>query len=277
MPAIATLNAHAKRLTDLAAAIERVRARDAFYAETGVSRFRRARRPGIGGLRLERVALRHRGHIAPPFLRVPSLRLEPGAWGCVAGENGCGKSSLLKAVAGLWPYGEGEIALAPGARVFFAGQDPDLPDRLPLRALASYPAPEGSHADDAVASTLDRVGLGGFVRGLGDELHHGKPWRSVLSGGQRQRLVLARILLHRPDILLLDEATSALDARAAADFHALIRERLPAATVLSVLHGDRLPSDPGGRPFHGSVVAIEHGVARQRPALPALQLALPGE
>lgn len=273
MPAIATLRANAGRLTDLARAIERVRERDAFYAETGISRFRQVRAAGVAGLRLHGVALRHRGHLAPPFLGVPTLRLRPGQWACLRGQNGCGKSSLLKAVAGLWPYGEGEIATAPGARLFFAGQEPDLPDRLTLKALVAYPEAADDFDDLAVAEVLALAGLGGFVRALHDELHQGHNWRHVLSGGQKQRLVLARILLHRPDVLLLDEATSALDAEAVVTFHETLRETLPEAVVLAVLHGERMPADPQGAPFYDTVVEIEDGLGLPGPARPPLQVA----
>jgi ABC-type uncharacterized transport system fused permease/ATPase subunit len=275
MPAIATLRAHASRLTDLAAAVERVRRREAFYSETGISRWRHVRHTAIPALRLVDVALRHRGHLAPPFLVVPMLRLLPGERAYLRGPNGCGKSSLLKAVAGLWPYGEGEIALRDNARLFFAGQEPDVPDRLTLKALVAYPEAEGTLSDNAVADALCRVGLDDFVRALHEELHHGLNWRSVLSGGQKQRLVLARILVHRPDVLLLDEATSALDHRAAMQFHLILREALPAAAVLGVLHGETVPSDQSGAPFYGSVVEIAAGIGRHRQIDRARLVAVP--
>jgi ABC-type uncharacterized transport system fused permease/ATPase subunit len=265
MPAIATLRAHAKRLTDLAAAIEQVRDRERFYAATGVSRFRRERSDRTAGLELTGIALRHRGHLARPFLVVPLLRLARGEWAYLSGCNGCGKSSLLKAIAGLWPYGEGEITLGGDQRLFFAGQEPDIPDRLTLKALAAYPSTSDAFDEDKVADTLAVVGLGSFRHALAHDLHHGKPWRTVLSGGQKQRLVLARMLLQQPDLLLLDEATSALDPQASLDFHAILRERLPQAAVLCVLHDERAPTDPDGRPFYSSVVNIDAGVGWQRP------------
>ncbi|MFO1165063.1 MAG: ATP-binding cassette domain-containing protein [Paracoccus sp. (in: a-proteobacteria)] len=73
------------------------------------------------------MALHHRGHEAPAFMSVAQLRLYPGDRICLRGLNGCGKSSLLKAVAGLWPYGRGRITLREGAHMFFAGQIPICP------------------------------------------------------------------------------------------------------------------------------------------------------
>lgn len=267
MPAIATLRANAARLTELARAIERVRERQEFYAETGISRFRRIRSQKGPVLALEDLHLHHRGHDTAAFVTVPRLRLYPGDRIYLNGQNGCGKSSLLKAVAGIWPYGEGQVAMRQGARLFFAGQEPDVPDRLSLKALVTYPDHPEQHSDIAAASALSRVGLGGFVHCLGDDLYQGKNWRDVFSGGQKQRLVLARILLAKPDILLLDEATAALDVDAIVEFHMTLCECLPETAVLAVLHSETAPFDPDGAPFYSSVLEIRNGVGQLRPVL----------
>lgn len=261
MTEIAILRANAARLTALAVAIERVRDRDRFYAETGRSDFRRRETAAGPMLALDEVELCHRGHDAEPFVRVPRLVLRRGDRLHVSGPSGCGKSSLLKAVAGLWPYGAGDIATAAGARVFLAAQEADLPDHLTLGHLVAYPQAAASFDRLAIAEVLSRVGLGGFIRDLDQVLHDGRPWRDVLSGGQKQRLVLARMLLQEPDILLLDESTSALDPQAASDFHLALDERLPNAVVLSVLHTSTAPSDPSGRPFYNQTLVLTPSMA----------------
>lgn len=261
MTEIAVLRANAARLTALAAAIERVRDRDRFYGETGRSAFHRREIVAGPMLALERLELCHRGHDAMPFISVPRLVLRRGDRLHISGPSGCGKSSLLKAVAGLWPYGEGGVAIAAGARLFLAAQEADLPDHLTLKHLVTYPRRAAEFDTLAVAEVLSRAGLGGFIRDLEQVLHDGRPWRDVLSGGQKQRLVLARMLLQEPDILLLDEATSALDARAAADFHLALDERLPDAVVLSVLHTTAVPANGGGQPFYNQTLVIGHNVA----------------
>lgn len=261
MPAIATLKANARRLNEVAAAIDLAEDQEVFYGRTGVHAFRRLTQEPALGLTLRHLALHHRGHEAEPFLQVPHLRLRAGEWSYVRGRNGCGKSSLLKAIAGLWPYGTGDIVLPQGARLFFAGQDPDLPPRLTLKELVTYPHFGEAFGDIKVAAALSDVGLGAFIADMDEELHHGKPWNSVFSGGQRQRLVLARILLQQPDILLLDEACSALDPGAVLEFHRLIKERCPQAIVVSIMHEPEPPVSPSGRPFYDSLIYIEDGQA----------------
>ncbi|MEO0822072.1 MAG: ATP-binding cassette domain-containing protein, partial [Pseudomonadota bacterium] len=132
MPALATLKANTGRLTELACAVEAVQDNAEFYRETGRSAFRHIEHDPAFGLVLRDMALCHRGHDAEPFLTAPHLRLRPGAWAYLRGPNGAGKSCLLKAVMGLWPYGSGTVAMPAGARAFFAGQEPDLPERLSL-------------------------------------------------------------------------------------------------------------------------------------------------
>lgn len=265
MPAIAHLRANAERLTQLAQAIERVRARSTFYGETGVSRFERRTGHADWRLRFRDLELRHRGHTSAPFLHVAEFGLKPGEWAYVRGRNGCGKSSLLKAAAGLWPYGQGQVVTGT-SKPFFAGQEPDLPDRLSLHALVTYPSAPDAFARSAVVEVLSRSGLGQFVPQLDQEFHHGHNWRNVLSGGQRQRLVLARILLQQPELILLDEATAAMDTASAQAFYVAVREGVPGCSVLAVLHGEPAPADPSGQPFFDSVLDIAGGMAAVRPA-----------
>jgi ABC-type uncharacterized transport system fused permease/ATPase subunit len=263
MPAIATLRANSKRVTDLANAIENVQKPDEFYRQTGRSEFRYTRQHAVFGLTVRNLHLLHQGDDASPFVSAPNLRFRKGEWTFLKGESGCGKSSLLKAINGLWPYGWGDIAMPDGIKSIFAAQDVKLP-QLSLKRLVCLPDAAETHTDPRIAAALHKAGLGEFIEFLDDEAREGRPWDQVLSGGQKQKLVLARILLHRPGLLFLDEATGALDPAGKIAFHQAIKDNCPDTTVISVMHEAEPPRSASGASFYDSMVLFENGVATKQ-------------
>jgi putative ATP-binding cassette transporter len=154
----------------------------------------------------------------------------------VAGESGTGKSTLVRAIAGLWPWGEGEIELRPGSRLFLMPQKPYIPLGT-LRRATTYPqAPEEVDKKDIIA-TLEMVGLGHLVEKLDDEEAQ---WDRTLSGGEQQRLAFARLFLHKPDLVVMDEATSALDPESQTMLMEKLSEQLPQTAIISVGHRPEL-------------------------------------
>ena len=154
----------------------------------------------------------------------------------VAGESGTGKSTLVRAIAGLWPWGEGEITLARDAKIFLMPQKPYIPLGT-LRRAATYPRAAEDFDDGEITETLELVGLGHVADKLDDE--DGK-WDRTLSGGEQQRLAFARLFLHQPDIVVMDEATSALDPESQAMLMEKLAERLPKTAIVSVGHRPEL-------------------------------------
>jgi putative ATP-binding cassette transporter len=159
----------------------------------------------------------------------PDVVLGPGQRLLVDGPSGSGKSSLARAVAGIWPLGDGRIRIPQAARVLALPQRPYFPLGT-LKQGLTYPMLADSVDDAEVRAAMIATGLGH----LADRLHEEGDWSTVLSGGEQQRAGFARVLVNRPTILLLDEPVSALEAAEARDLYRMLVEKLPDAIILSI-------------------------------------------
>jgi putative ATP-binding cassette transporter len=173
--------------------------------------------------------------------------VEPGEKILVMGESGTGKSTLVRAIAGLWPWGTGEICIPRGAGLFLMPQSPYVPLGT-LRRVLTYPMRASEVADDRLRELMAGVGLGHLAGRLDQDV----PWEHALSGGEKQRAGFVRALLHQPDFLVMDEATSALDPASQEHLLKLLAERLPQAAILSIAHRPELQA------FHQRMLVFEH-------------------
>lgn len=164
-----------------------------------------------------------------------SIAVPAGKRLLISGGSGAGKSTLLRAIAGIWPYGTGEISLPTGWRTMFLPQRPYLPLGS-LRRAVYYPQPVPENTDDNLAGLLERFGL----QKLAGQLDAVDDWSRILSLGEQQRLAFIRILLLRPDIVFLDESTSALDEPREAQAYEILHQMLPQMAVVSVGHRSSL-------------------------------------
>ena len=169
------------------------------------------------------------------LLAPTSLRLKQGEPVLVTGPSGAGKSTLFRALAGIWPYWKGKIALPKGAKLLFLPQKPYLPIGS-LKHAACYPADGAGIDDNAVREALAAAGL----QHLAGDLAREENWAQLLSGGEQQRLAIARALINRPDWLFLDEPTAALPDDAQAALYRLLKETLPGTTLVSIGHREGL-------------------------------------
>lgn len=164
-----------------------------------------------------------------------SIAVPAGKRLLISGGSGAGKSTLLRAIAGIWPYGTGEISLPTGWRTMFLPQRPYLPLGS-LRRAIYYPQPVLENTDDNLTGLLERFGL----QNLAGQLDAVDDWSRILSLGEQQRLAFIRILLLRPDIVFLDESTSALDELREAQAYEILHQLLPQMAVVSVGHRSSL-------------------------------------
>ncbi|MCO5567819.1 hypothetical protein L7F22_021515 [Adiantum nelumboides] len=168
----------------------------------------------------------------------------------IMGASGCGKSSFLRAVAGLWNCGEGLIQGPTQRDTFFLPQKPYMPLGT-LQEQLLFPSAElvaGTLDQERLTKQLEQVALGDLLMKVGG-LNAECDWGAILSFGEQQRLAFARLFLHEPMMAFLDEATSALDIATEARLYKLLEKMIP--SYISVGHRSSLVK------FHTHVLKLD--------------------
>jgi putative ATP-binding cassette transporter len=252
---IAEWFASARRVMDVVTACEAI---DVRFARLEQGRIRLE--PGNDG-RVRLAGLTVLDSEARPLVAGTELVIEPGERVFISGNSSTGKSMLVRAIAGIWPWGAGRIEVPRDARLMVVPQKPYMPLGT-LRHALVYPYGRVDADDARIKEALSDTGIGHLALRLDAE----DRWDQVLGSGERQRLSIARALLHRPRILVLDDAMSALEEPAQDRLHRTIGLWLPDATIISLGQRGRIDG------FHGRRLLLEgapHG-SRLRPLEPAV-------
>jgi vitamin B12/bleomycin/antimicrobial peptide transport system ATP-binding/permease protein len=184
-----------------------------------------------------------------PLRKGVNFNVSPGQGLLIKGPTGTGKSTLLRAIAGLWPFGRGHVRIDP-KRAFFLPQKSYIPLGN-LRDALLYPDPSAGVPTERIVAVLKQVGL----EHLAPDLDKVELWSQRLSGGEQQRLAFARVLLAEPAIIFLDEATASLDEAGEKMLYGLLRNASWHPTIISVGHRGTLPQ------FHDRVFELAPATA----------------
>ncbi len=165
------------------------------------------------------------------LLKDVNLDLVHGEHYLIKGPSGVGKSTLIRTISGIWPYGSGEIALPKKQKIMYLPQKPYMPIGTLEEALL-FPDDISSLPEATLIQLLNDVKLPELV----GQLHYATMWSEHLSPGELQRVAFIRVLINKPDWVFLDETTSALDIASEKFLYTLLKTRLPNCSIVSVGH-----------------------------------------
>ena len=243
IPAIASAGPSAVRLAEI---IERFDQMDSVYEDTSRSRIKRETGDTI---ELTNVSIRTPGDEIQ-LAKDLSLSIDSGKHTLIVGQTGVGKSSLLRALAGLWTRGDGKLTMPASSKCLFLPQKPYMILGT-LRDQLLYPHGSRAEISDAeLQSVLERTALPDLLE-KHDGLDTSRDWAKVLSLGEQQRIGFARILMSDPEFVFLDEATSAVDKETEETLYELLQGS--GATCISVAHRDSV------RKFHKQTLELFPG------------------
>ncbi len=175
----------------------------------------------------------------------PSVEIAAGEHTLIAGAPGAGKTSLFRAMAGLWSWGAGRIALPADDRIMFMPKRPYIPDGA-LRDILANPAAAENFTTAQFEAALQRMGLAHLVQRLDER---GR-WDQNLTDPEQRSLAFARLLLHRPLWVIADSAVDLLSATARVALFDMFAKELSGSTLVSIT------GSQGADPFFHRILCL---------------------
>lgn len=179
------------------------------------------------------------------------IEFQAGKRYLIRGPSGIGKSTLIKVIAGIWPFAKGVVKLPNNKKIMYLPQRSYLPLGS-LREILLFPQTT-SASDDQLQYWLQEVGLAKLI----DQLDTVKNWSEILSLGEQQKVAFIRLFLCQPDWIFLDESTSSLDMENEKRLYQLLVEKLPNSTIISVAHRESV------RDLHDIEIDFQKGLTEQ--------------
>ncbi|MDR3326261.1 MAG: ABC transporter ATP-binding protein/permease [Rhodospirillaceae bacterium] len=171
-----------------------------------------------------------------PFIKNTNLTIKTGETVLITGPSGSGKSTLFRALAGLWPFGSGQIIIPVNSKIMFLPQKPYIPQGNFIEVLSypdlSYPELISDINNEIKYQILIDCGLSQFIKRLNEYQN----WATTLSPGEQQCVAFARVLLKRPDWIFLDESTSSINIKLEQTLYTKLRQRISDLTIVSIGH-----------------------------------------
>ncbi|ODV95919.1 hypothetical protein PACTADRAFT_21035, partial [Pachysolen tannophilus NRRL Y-2460] len=176
----------------------------------------------------------------------------------ILGDNGTGKTSIMRVIASLWPIYQGLLSKPLDKNIMYISQKPYFLNNGNLRDQIIYPLNfsemlDAGYNDATLIKILNDVGLRYLIKRFNNDLNFttNNPWFNLLSGGERQKLIMARILFHHKKFVILDEPTNAMTFDAEDQmFEKLIKENF---TIITISHRPLLVK------YHDCLLEIKEG------------------
>lgn len=185
-----------------------------------------------------------------PLLKNINEQFESGDSYLLKGASGIGKSTLIRTIAGIWPFGQGQIELPEKYDVIYLPQKAYVPIGT-LRDALLFPQVKSEITDEEIRQVLQECHLNNLTQ----RLHESARWTEMLSPGELQRINFARVLLHKPRWIFLDESTAFLDLDNEKYLYNLLKERLPNSAIISIGHRKSVEA------FHSKIIDMNKYVA----------------